>query len=79
MYGVITGFVHALAVLRADGIGPEAFLPYEVSRARDVDPTFPAYVKDLMQRAIAAGHGSDDFGRLVDSFAVPSQAMSARA
>jgi 3-hydroxyisobutyrate dehydrogenase-like beta-hydroxyacid dehydrogenase len=114
MYGVLTGFVHALAVLRADGIDPKAFLPYataamgwmpigdiahqvqagdyggreaqldmqvaymdhliEVSRARDIDPTFPAYVKELMQRAIAAGHGSDDFGRLVDSLAVPTVA-----
>lgn len=114
MYGVITGFVHALAVVRADGIDPEAFLHWatatlgimpladiahqvqagdyggreakldmqvaymdhiiEVSQARDVDPTFPTYVKDLMQRAIAAGHGSDDFGRLVDSFASPTVA-----
>jgi 3-hydroxyisobutyrate dehydrogenase-like beta-hydroxyacid dehydrogenase len=114
MYGVITGFVHGLAMLRADGIDPEAFLPYataamgimplgdiahqvqagdyggreahldmqatymdhiiEVSQARGVDPTFPTYVKELMQRAIAAGHGSDDFGRLVDSFAIPTVA-----
>ena len=114
MYGVITGFVHALALLRADGIDPEAFLPFateamgimpiadiahqvktgdyggreahldmqvaymdhmiESSLARNVDPTFPAYVKELMQRAIAAGHGSDDFGRLLDGFATPAKA-----
>jgi 3-hydroxyisobutyrate dehydrogenase-like beta-hydroxyacid dehydrogenase len=114
MYGVITGFVHALALLRADGIDPEAFLPFateamgimpladiaqqvktgnyggreahldmqvaymdhiiESSLARDVDPTFPAYVKELMHRAIAAGHGSDDFGRLLDGFSTPAEA-----
>jgi 3-hydroxyisobutyrate dehydrogenase-like beta-hydroxyacid dehydrogenase len=114
MYGVITGFVHALALLRADGIDPEAFLPFateamgimpladiarqvqtgnyggreahldmqvaymdhiiESSLARDVDPTFPAYVKELMHRAIAAGHGSDDFGRLLDGFSMPAEA-----
>jgi 3-hydroxyisobutyrate dehydrogenase-like beta-hydroxyacid dehydrogenase len=114
MYGVITGFVHALALMRADGIDPEAFLPYataamgimplddiahqvqngdyggreahldlqvtymdhiiEVSQALDVDPAFPIYVKDMMQRAIAAGHGSDDFGRLIDSVAIPTAA-----
>lgn len=116
MYGVITGFVHALALLRADGIDPEAFLPFateamavmpiadiahqvktgnyggreahldmqvaymdhiiEASEARGVDPTFPAYVKELMQRAIAAGHGSDDFGRLLDGFSMPAKAQA---
>lgn len=114
MYGVITSFVHALALLRADGIDPEAFLPFateamgimpiadiahqvqtgnyggreahldmqvvylehiiEVSQARHVDPTFPSYVKELMERAIAAGHGSDDFGRLLDGLAMPAEA-----
>jgi hypothetical protein len=44
----------------------------EASEARGVDPTFPAYVKELMQRAIAAGHGSDDFGRLLDGFSMAS-------
>jgi 3-hydroxyisobutyrate dehydrogenase-like beta-hydroxyacid dehydrogenase len=118
LYGVVTGFVHGLALLRADGIDPDAFLPYateameimpladiarqvqtgdyrgreahldmqlaymehmiEVSEARDVDPAFPAYVKRLMERAIAAGHGSDDFGRLVDAFSVPAEHPSLR-
>jgi 3-hydroxyisobutyrate dehydrogenase-like beta-hydroxyacid dehydrogenase len=113
MYGVITSFVHALALLRADGIDPEAFLPFATeamaimpiadiahqvktgnyggreahldmqvaymdhiigaSEARGVDPTFPAYVKELMQRAIAAGHGSDDFGRLLDGFSMSAE------
>ncbi len=38
----------------------------EVSDALHVDSTFPAYVKALMDRAIAAGHGDDDVGRLAD-------------
>jgi 3-hydroxyisobutyrate dehydrogenase-like beta-hydroxyacid dehydrogenase len=117
MYGVLTGFAHALALLRADGIDPEAFLPYateamgimpladvaqqvrsgdyggseaqldmqvaytdhiiEVSRTRGVDPAFPVYVRELMQRAIAAGHGGDDFGRLVEELAVPEVRLRA--
>jgi 3-hydroxyisobutyrate dehydrogenase-like beta-hydroxyacid dehydrogenase len=116
MHGVITGFVHALALLRADGIDPEAFLPFatealgnmsiadiahqvktgnyggreanldmqvaymdhiiEGSLARDVDPTCPAYVKELMQRTIAAGHGSDDFGRLLDGVSMQAKAQA---
>lgn len=116
MFGVLTGFVHALAVLQADGIDPEAFLPLateamtimpladtarqvktgdyggrearldmqaaymdhiiEASEARRVDATFPVYVKELMQRAIAAGHGSDDFGRLLDGFSMPVKAQA---
>ena len=42
-------------------------------RARGVDPAFPAYVKELMERAIAAGHGNDDFGRLLEGFALPGE------
>ena len=116
MYGVITSFVHALAVLRADGIDPEAFLPYatealpimpladiahqvqtstydgreahlnmqvtymhhiiNTSRARGIDPTFPTYVKNQMERAIAAGHGNDDFGRLIEALATPGEAAT---
>ncbi len=113
MYGVITSFVHALALLGADGVDPEAFLPYatellpnmpiadiarqvqtgnydgreanlnmqvvymhhiiNTSHSRGVDPTFPSYVKNLMERAIAAGHGNDDFGRLIEGFALPGE------
>ncbi len=113
MYGVLTGFVHALAVLRADGIAPDAFLPFAteamgimplediarqvqtgdyggreaqldmqaaymehmvaVSDARAIDPAFPRYVRELMRRAIAAGHGGDDFGRLIDVVSAPER------
>jgi 3-hydroxyisobutyrate dehydrogenase-like beta-hydroxyacid dehydrogenase len=116
MYGTMTGFLHSLAVLRAEGIGAKAFLPYateligalpaaiadiadqvqtgnhggreahldmqvaymdhmvEVSETRDVDPAFPAYVKGLMERAIAAGHGRDDVGRLLDGLSMSADA-----
>ncbi len=112
-YGTLTGFLHSLAVLGAEGIGARAFLPYatnilgvlpvvfadladqvetgeyggreaqidmqaafvdhmiEVSETRGVDPAFPAYVKGLMDRAIAAGHGRDDVGRLLDGLSTP--------
>jgi 3-hydroxyisobutyrate dehydrogenase-like beta-hydroxyacid dehydrogenase len=113
MYGVITGFVHALALLRADGVDPESFLPYatealpifpiadiarqvqtadydgreahlnmqatymehiiSTSETRGIDPTFPTYVKNLMERAILAGHGNDDFGRLIEGVAMPGE------
>lgn len=110
MYGAVTGFLHSLAILRAEGVGPDEFLPYatelvgglqtvitdiaeqvrsgdyggrearldmqavfldhmvEVSRKSGVDPTFPAYVKRLMDDAIAAGYGRDDVGRILDGF-----------
>lgn len=116
MYGAITGYLHSLAVLKAEGVGAKAFLPYaseligvlpaavadiadqvqtgeygareahldmqavfvdhmiEVSEARGVDPAFPAYVKELMERAIAAGHGRDDFGRMLDALSLPAEA-----
>jgi len=48
----------------------------EVSKARGVDPTFPAYLKGLMERAITAGHGGDDLGRLVDVLSVPAMTTS---
>lgn len=110
MYGVLTGFVHGLAMLRADGVDPDAFVPFataamgfmpladvaeqistgdyggreaqldmqvaymehliEVSETRNIDPAFPVYVKNLMQRAIADGHGKDDFGRLIDQISL---------
>lgn len=111
MYATITGFLHAAAVMRAEGIDVEAFMPYvtgmlanmpefladidvdvtagmdggteatldmqvvyldhiiDVSRRRDVDPTLPIYVEGLIKRAIAAGHGSDSFGRLLPMMA----------
>jgi 3-hydroxyisobutyrate dehydrogenase-like beta-hydroxyacid dehydrogenase len=119
MYGTVAGFLHSLAVLGADGVDPEAFLPYateligglqtllddianqvqsgeyggreanlemqavfmdhmiEVSEARGVDPTFPAYVKGLMEQAIAAGHGRDDVGRIVEGFYLPAETQPA--
>lgn len=43
----------------------------DVSRRRDVDPTLPIYVGGLIKRAIAAGHGSDSFGRLLQMIAIP--------
>ncbi len=46
----------------------------EVSRTRGVDPAFPVYLKGLMDQAIAAGHGDDDFGRLLEELVVPASA-----
>ena len=118
MYGSITGFLHSLAVLKAESIGAEAFLPYatevigalpaaiadiadqvqtgeygareahlemqvvfldhmiEVSETRGVDPAFPTYVKGLMERAIAAGHGRDDLGRMLGGLSTPADVTS---
>jgi len=116
MFGTITGFLHSLAVLRAEAVDAGDFLPYatqligalpamvadiadqvqtgeyggrdaqlnmqavfvghmvEVSEARGVDPAFPAYVKGLMDRAIARDHGRDDVGRLLEGLTVPARA-----
>ncbi len=38
----------------------------EVSQARGVDAAFPRYVRSVVERAIAAGHGGDDLSRLVE-------------
>lgn len=46
----------------------------EVSRAGGVDSAIPTYVKALMERAIAAGHGGDDMGRLVELIATSRSA-----
>lgn len=40
----------------------------DVSRARGVDATLPAYVKRLMDKAISAGHGANDLASLSDEF-----------
>lgn len=106
----MTGFLHASALVGADGISAEAFLPYaqqivailpetlaglardvdaaeypgdedtldmedaalnhivDASVARSIDPTVPDAVRALARRAIAAGHGSDGFSRVVEQF-----------
>jgi 3-hydroxyisobutyrate dehydrogenase-like beta-hydroxyacid dehydrogenase len=108
MYATITGFLHSVAVLNAEGVDAATYLPYamgihetvgdlltsaagqlesgdygaqdaalemqavaidhiaETSRSRGVDATIPSHVADLAQRAIAAGHGGDDFTRVID-------------
>lgn len=38
------------------------------SRARDVDVELPTYTRDLVARAIDAGHSGDSYSRLVDHF-----------
>lgn len=38
----------------------------ETSRARGIDATIPAFVGELMRRAVAAGHGGDDYARVID-------------
>ncbi|HTE62672.1 MAG TPA: hypothetical protein VK631_20110, partial [Solirubrobacteraceae bacterium] len=48
----------------------------EVSETRGVDPAFPTYVKGLMERAIAAGHGRDDLGRMLDGLSTPADVAS---
>lgn len=114
MYGTTTGFLHALAVLRAEGIDADAFGPFatrfaaglptmltgiaaqvqsgtygpgeasldmqaaylghmvQVSEARGIDPGFPRYIRSVVERAVAAGHGGDDLGRLVEHLETPS-------
>jgi hypothetical protein len=45
----------------------------DASERRGGDPTFPAYVKKLMDGAIAAGHGGDDVARLLDELATSTR------
>jgi len=110
----MTGFLHASALVGADGVKADAFLPYaqrittvlhqtlaglaadvdaraypgeddnvemeavsldhiiDASRARGVDDTVPETVRTLMRRAIAAGHGSDGFSRIVHQMHGPA-------
>lgn len=118
MYGTMAGFLQSLAVLRAERVRPQDFLPYateligalpayvsdivdqvasgrfggreanlhmqlafldhmvEVSGTRGVDSTLATHVKDLMQRAVDAGHGDDDVGRLLEEFSASPASAS---
>jgi 3-hydroxyisobutyrate dehydrogenase-like beta-hydroxyacid dehydrogenase len=41
------------------------------TRDRAVDARLPLYLRELMERAVASGHGSDSFARLVEQFTPP--------
>ena len=119
MYAAITGFLHSVAVLNAEGVAASTYLPYalgihetvaglltsaadqlesgdysaqdsalemqavaighiaEISRSRGVDATIPSHVADLVQRALAAGHGGDDYTRVIDLLHAPSRKVAA--